>query len=1120
MRIPNVLLSLVFLLGVESVYAQKVMWMKPKQPIVCYGVEKPGTSHVPPPELFAERLAAGKTQATKSSKFVVTYIGFTNEAREAFQRAVDIWESILVSPVDIHVTANWAPLGSGVLGSATAGTFYANFDGAQQLNTWYPVALAEKMARRDLNESGDIDIFAQFNSNNNSWHYGLNGSTPAGQYDLVTVVLHELGHGLGFLDSYNITSNVASVGLASTGVPVVYDLGIQNGTGQNLFITTQSETDELRAQLTSNNLFYNSPRVLQANGNLPAKIYAPTTFSSGSSIAHLDESTFPGGTANALMTPQIGTGEANFNPGAIVQGMFSDMGWVFTYITHTALPNVEATNSPFVVKAVITSDAGPVASPKLFYNTGGANVEVSMQATANPNEYEATIPTTGVATTYNYFIAANDNLGRTYTKPGKRTFVTTGTVQAYFSFETGEDTKAPIVNHTAPGFILSSDTSFDVDAYITDNIGIASAIVEYSIDGVDQPSIDFELQEPEQDSIYRAVIDLGVGLAVGSTIRYKIIVTDNSSNSNQKTLPEVDDFEVSVEGLGVAVNSYENDFNDPSDDFFGNGFTISTPNGFENPAIHSEHPYINGSGFPDNERNLVYQLKVPVAIKSSDAFLQFDEVVLVEPGEPGSVFGDDDFWDYVVVEGSKDGGETWTPFANGYDARAQSVWQTRYGSANDGANNSTAVGDAALFRSRVIDMLSAFDAGDEVAIRFRLFIDESASGWGWAIDNLKIQTDIVAPRILHDHVDYVEVGETLPPLRVLARDAGGIESFTLFYFKNEEAEQSIVAGDSLDFTFELPLSAMQAGDVVSYKIEVLDPAGNLTTLPVNGYFSIKTFVEQTAVTQYSTDFTNSAADFVGNLFSIEIPAGLSNDALSSAHPYPTGFGLDSTSNLVATLLRPITIASSNTLIRFDEIAIVQGQSTTIPFGTEAFNDYVIVEGSKDAGETWLPFLNGYDAASHSPWLAAFNTGNNPSSTLFRSRLIDLTENGNFQANDEVLIRFRLFTDATTSGWGWAIDNLFIQDPITGIEPFALSESSLHPNPTSNTVVFQATLKPNRVLSLQLTNCNGQRMQTTTLPTGDGNVHHTLDLQSYPVGLYLLKAFDGESTEIRKIVKID
>ena len=71
-------------------------------------------------------------------------------------------------------------------------------------------------------------------------------------------------------------------------------------------------------------------------------------------------------------------------------------------------------------------------------------------------------------------------------------------------------------------------------------------------------------------------------------------------------------------------------------------------------------------GAPSTRRTLRRQLEPDVAADDSDprradnATLSFDEIALVEPGDPGSVFGDPAFWDYVVVEGSRDG-VTWLP---------------------------------------------------------------------------------------------------------------------------------------------------------------------------------------------------------------------------------------------------------------------------------------------------------------------------------------------------------------------------------------------------------------------------------------------------------------------------
>jgi hypothetical protein len=1117
MRFVKWLFFINCLLIIHTINAQRIMWTKPKKPIVCYSSHENSHLRIPAPAEYSA-LSSGRTKGVKSSNFEVTYIGFTTEAQAAFQKAVDIWESILESPVTIHVRAEWAALSNGVLGSATAGSFLANFDGAQRQNVFYPVALAEKMTKSDLNEPVDIDIFAQFNSNNSSWYLGLDGAPPAGQYDLVTVVLHELGHGLGFLDSYDIDNNVATVGLQSTSVPVIYDLQLENGAAQNLYVGFESSTDGLRTQLTSNNLFYNSNRVNVANGGQPARVYAPPAFNPGSSIAHLNDATFDG-TSNALMTHAVAPGESIHDPGAIVKGMFSDMGWVFTYIDHQKLPNVENVNGPYVVKAVITSESGPVSSPKLIYSNGGALVEATMTATGIPNEYTATIPATGNPTTYFYHISVNDNLNRTYTKPGKLTSPVTGTTQQFFSFETGEDTKAPIVNHTAPGFALAADKSLALDSYISDNIGIGSANLEYSIDNIVQPSLTFQLQKPFQDSIYRASIDLGNGLPVGSIIRYRIVVTDNSSNANQTIQPASGFYVVPIEGLGQPVNSYVNNFNSPSSDFFGNGFSIATPAGFSDPAIHSEHPYINGDGFPDNKRNLVYQLKNPIKLKATDSFITFDEIALVEPGQAGAPFGSDNFFDFVVVEGSTNGGNTWIPLADGYDARAHSEWLTRYNSQADNDQNSTALADPTLFKTRTLNMLNKFKAGDTVAIRLRLFIDQFASGWGWVIDNLKIQTDIRPPVILHNHIDYVKSGENTPLLIAKALDNEEIQSFKILYFKNSEAEQVAIASNPAHQTFDVGISPLANGDKLNYKFEAHDAAGNTIKLPASGYFTITALEFDDPVSQYANNFDAVGSnDFVGNFFSIAKPAGFSTSALHSEHFYPTGFGLDSTSNLVALLKKPILLDADNPYIRFDEIAVVQGQSSTIPFGDEGFNDFVIVEGSGDNGITWKSFANGYDASSHSPWLSLFTSKGSATASAFKLRLINMLENGNFSAGDNVLVRFRLLSDAESNGWGWAIDNLFIQDAVTEVSPQLSLGLTAHPNPADNALAIQATGLSGNSVVIQLMSINGKSIKTVELQTVGGLLEHQLSLEDTPQGIYLLKVSDRKQSGIIKVLK--
>lgn len=171
------------------------------------------------------------------------------------------------------------------------------------------------------------------------------------------------------------------------------------------------------------------------------------------------------------------------------------------------------------------------------------------------------------------------------------------------------------------------------------------------------------------------------------------------------------------------VLTYVNDFETSGGDFSLSLFTIGTAAGFTGSAIHSAHPYAD-------ESNPVCLLTVPIQVAWEGALVEFDELALVEPGDPGSVFGDSNFWDYVIVEGSANG-STWVPLLPGYDCRAYPEWGTAY---YENAPSES------LLRHRVIDLHDTFAANELILIRFRLYADAAANGWGWIVDNLEIQT--------------------------------------------------------------------------------------------------------------------------------------------------------------------------------------------------------------------------------------------------------------------------------------------------------------------------------------------------------------------------------------------
>jgi hypothetical protein len=1101
------LLAVLIVMQVKAQSKRHFEMMKPGQPAVCYADPHDKNTYIASPLKFN---AAGRT---KTATFEVTYVNFSSEAQSAFQAAVDIWSTLISSDVPIRITATWESLSAGVLGSASAGTFIRNFAGAQRQQTWYPVALAEKITGVEINGAGSPDIVASFNSSNSAWFYGTGGGAPTGTYDLVSIVLHEIGHGLGINHNYTVSG---TNGLISNGDYVfTYATYLENLSAQNIVTAFTQPSADLRTQLISTNLFFNSPSVLTSNAGARAKIYAPATFTAGSSIAHLDETTYPAGNPNSLMTPQIGLRETIHDPGAIAMAMLNDMGWTRILVKHTPLSNTETLNAPYVVKGVIQGDKSYNASTvKLHYTTNGTSfTDVNMTPTGNANEFSGNLPSSATTITYGYYISVEDNAQFPYTLPGMIYLQGNAPKQSLIAFTAGPDTKAPKIVHDAKQFLVDTDTQLVLNAIVSDNIGIQSVNVEYQINGVAKPDITMTLKVPA-DSLYEATITFSPLLSQNDVVKYRIRAIDSSVAHNQTVTPASNYFEVPVTGLLPVQTSYANNFNTASSDFFGdNLFSVQMPSGFNNGAIHTSHPYPNGTG-ANNESNSVYQLKVPVKLKATNAFVRFDEIVLVEPSDAGAAFGSSGFYDYVVVEGSKDGGTTWKNLLDGYNSRSQTDWLARFNSASDSEAqpNSTATGIPSLFKSREIDLLAAgnFAAGDEVIIRFRLFADQLVHGWGWAIDNLRIQVDETPPVVLHDHLNYQLKGNDQFTMAVNATDGDALASLAIEYQINSEAINTYnfpVAENTSNYTLNQVVTGLNKGDVFKYRVRAKDPTGNESVLPATDFFTVPVIEFNAAATQYVSDFNASNTDFVGNFFTISQPAAFNNGLINTTHPYPNGFGLNKTSDFIYLLKTPIIVSDTNPFMSFDEEVITESVAT----------EYVTVEGSKDNGVTWETLIANYNASANANWVSAFTNAQNGTAALLKNRLINITGTGKFKAGDKVLIRFRFTSNATANGWGWAIDNVSIQGPITGLESATLSDVLVYPNPVENgKVSLEVTSAQPASFHLSFFNAQGKLMNTETMDVNETVAKKEVET-NWPAGLYILKIETGGKVISRKII---
>ena len=128
----------------------------------------------------------------------------------AFSHAAQIWSARLDSSVPIVIRAQFTALGAGVLGSAGPAGVSRDFPNAPLPLTWYHSALANKLAGVDL-QPANHDINANFSTNFN-FYLGLDNNHGT-LNDLVTVLLHEFAHGLGFSQLANLNNGALFNGL-------------------------------------------------------------------------------------------------------------------------------------------------------------------------------------------------------------------------------------------------------------------------------------------------------------------------------------------------------------------------------------------------------------------------------------------------------------------------------------------------------------------------------------------------------------------------------------------------------------------------------------------------------------------------------------------------------------------------------------------------------------------------------------------------------------------------------------------------------------------------------------------------------------------------------------------
>ena len=259
--------------------------------------------------------------ATTQSTFIINYTNVPEIEKPAIQAAVDSWSANWKSAVPITINATFARQASNsILASATPVKFFHGFKGAPDSDLWYASAMANALAGKDL-DPANPEIEIHINSNMSRVFYlGTDGNCPPNQYDLESILLHELGHGLGFLsnDSYD-----SFFGLGSIDQPTPYDAYAQTPNGSRL-ADLASPSQELGKALTTT-LVWSGANGIAANAGVKPLLYTPSVYQSGSSVSHLDQDTFSNSGANAVMCPSLNAAEIFHDPGPLLLAMMADM---------------------------------------------------------------------------------------------------------------------------------------------------------------------------------------------------------------------------------------------------------------------------------------------------------------------------------------------------------------------------------------------------------------------------------------------------------------------------------------------------------------------------------------------------------------------------------------------------------------------------------------------------------------------------------------------------------------------------------------------------------------------------------------------------------------------------
>jgi hypothetical protein len=191
------------------------------------------------------------------------------QRRILLEYAANKWANYLISDVVIVIEADFEQMGSTPSGATLAsagpkGVFTVS--NPPVANTWYTSALADSLSGVDQDVASP-DILVTVNESVDSdpnvlggggFYYGIDNETSLGQADLLSTLLHEIGHGLGFLSTVSLSTGSLISGIPDSYTRLIYDEATEQ------FWTEMNNSGRLASAVNDPNLVFTGPATTQA----------------------------------------------------------------------------------------------------------------------------------------------------------------------------------------------------------------------------------------------------------------------------------------------------------------------------------------------------------------------------------------------------------------------------------------------------------------------------------------------------------------------------------------------------------------------------------------------------------------------------------------------------------------------------------------------------------------------------------------------------------------------------------------------------------------------------------------------------------------------------------------